>query len=118
MAVTDKIIFLDLDGVMNTLRHQRQLMYEGKVWEDRHGAFFDPVAVAQLRRIIDATHAAIVIESSWKCLGLEAMQRLWHARRMPGEVIDVTPSGSVTACCYQPTLTLQTRRCCIARARK
>lgn len=31
MAVTDKIIFLDLDGVMNTLRHQRQLMYEGKV---------------------------------------------------------------------------------------
>lgn len=21
------------------------------------------------------------------------MQRLWHARRMPGEVIDVTPSG-------------------------
>ena len=93
MAVTDKIIFLDLDGVMNTLRHQRQLMYEGMVWEDRHGAFFDPVAVAQLRRIIDATHAAIVIESSWKCLGLEAMQRLWHARRMPGEVIDVTPSG-------------------------
>ena len=93
MAVAEKIIFLDLDGVMITRRHQRQLMYEGKVWKDRHGAFFDPVAVAQLKRIIDATHAAIVIESSWKCLGLEAMQRLWHTRRMPGEVIDVTPSG-------------------------
>ena len=33
-----KIIFLDFDGVLNTEYHQRQLQFEGKIWQDRHGA--------------------------------------------------------------------------------
>ena len=33
-----KIIFLDFDGVQNTEYHQRQLQFEGKIWQDRHGA--------------------------------------------------------------------------------
>lgn len=69
-----KIIFLDFDGVLNTEYHQRQLQFEGKIWQDRHGASFDPEAVKQLQAIVDKTHADIVIESSWKYLGLEAMQ--------------------------------------------
>lgn len=43
-----KIIFLDFDGVLNTEYHQRLLQYEGKVWQDKHGACFDPKAVKQL----------------------------------------------------------------------
>lgn len=69
-----KIIFLDFDGVLNTEYHQRQLQFEGKIWQDRHGASFDPEAVKQLQAIVDKTHADIVIESSWKYLGLETMQ--------------------------------------------
>ena len=45
-----------------------------------------------MKRIIDATHADIVIVSSWKYLGLEAMQDMWSARHLPGRVIDITPS--------------------------
>ena len=30
-----KIIFLDFDGVLNTEYHQRQLQFEGKIWQDR-----------------------------------------------------------------------------------
>ena len=33
-----KIIFLDFDGVLNTEYYQRQLQFEGKIWQDRHGA--------------------------------------------------------------------------------
>ena len=87
-----KIIFLDFDGVLNTEHNQNMLMYHGKPWKDTQGAFFDPDAVAALKRIVEETGADIVIESSWKYLGLEAMQQMWSDRDMPGNVIDATPS--------------------------
>lgn len=89
----NKIIFLDFDGVLNTEHYQRLLYHEGKPLDDEYGPFFDPDATEQLRRIVDATQADIVIESSWKYLGIEAMQELWMARQMPGKVIDITPSA-------------------------
>ena len=86
-----KIIFLDFDGVLNTEHNQNMLMYHGKPWKDKHGAFFDLEAVTELKRIVEETRADIVIESSWKYLGLEAMRQMWADRNMPGNVIDVTP---------------------------
>ena len=47
----------------------------------------------QLQTIVDMTHADIVIESSWKYLGLEAMQDMWKDRQLPGKVIGITPSA-------------------------
>ena len=87
-----KIIFLDFDGVLNTEYYQGLLQFQGKQWQDEYGTLFDPKAVKHLQRIIDATGAGIVIESSWKYLGLEAMQELWRVRNLPGKVIDITPS--------------------------
>ena len=87
-----KILFLDFDGVLNTQYYQGLLQSYGKKWQDEHGALFDPNAVKQLKRIIDATNADIVIESSWKYLGLDAMKELWKVRKLPGRIIDVTPS--------------------------
>ena len=87
-----KIIFLGFDGVLNTEHYQGLLQYQGKPWQDEHGAFFDPNAVKQLKRIIDATNADIVVESSWKYLGLDAMKELWDVRNLPGRIIDITPS--------------------------
>ena len=88
----DKYLFLDFDGVLNTEFYQDLLMSQGKPFRDKHGPFFDTVAVEQLKRVIDSTHADIVIESSWKYLGLEAMQYMWKNRKLPGRVIDITPS--------------------------
>lgn len=87
-----RIIFLDFDGVLNTEYYQGLLQFQGKQWQDEHGAFFDPKTVRQLKRVIDTTGADIVVESSWKYLGLEAMQELWRGRNLPGKVIDITPS--------------------------
>ena len=74
VAHSERIIFLDFDGVLNTEYYQNQLYHEGKAWQDEHGSYFDPETVEQLKRIIDTTQADIVVESSWKYLGLEAMQ--------------------------------------------
>ena len=88
-----KIIFLDFDGVLNTEHYQGLLRFQGKPWQDEYGAFFDPNAVKQLKRIIDATGADIVIDSSWKYLGLDAMKELWEVRNLPGKIVDITPSS-------------------------
>jgi hypothetical protein len=88
----DKYLFLDFDGVLNSEFYQDLLMSQGEPCRDKHGPFFDPLAVEQLKRVVDSTHADIVIESSWKYLGLEAMQDMWTDRRLPGRMIDITPS--------------------------
>lgn len=89
----NKIIFLDFDGVLNTERYQNFLMYQRMPCQDQHGSLFNPEAVSQLKRIVDVTKADIVIESSWKYLGLSAMQEMWKERNLPGQVIDITDSS-------------------------
>lgn len=34
-----------------------------------------------------------MVESSWKYLGLEAIQKMWEVRNMPSRVIDITHSA-------------------------
>ena len=86
-----KVIFMDIDGVLNTERQQNRCRAEGIAHVDGFGFAFDPVAVAHLERIVNATGADIVISSSWKVWGLDAMQRMWDRRNLPGKVIDITP---------------------------
>ncbi len=77
-----KIIFLDIDGVLNVIPEGR----------DEYGSLFHDHLVENLKSIIEATNAKIVISSSWRKDGLTIMQEMWKKRELPGEVIDVTPS--------------------------
>ena len=86
------ILFLDIDGVLNTERQHDRCVNEGIVPVDNFGYAFDPEAVANLKRIVNETGADIVISSSWKLWGLDAMQRMWTRRGLPGKVIDITPN--------------------------
>ena len=87
-----KILFLDFDGVLNTDRYQAVLHSQALPTSDEFGALFDPDAVASLRAIIDAVpDLKIVIESSWKALGINTMRRMWEVRSLPGEVYDISP---------------------------
>ena len=87
-----KVIFLDIDGVLNTaLWHS--LANRGKM-KDKYGYKFDPKAVANLKKILDETGADIVISSSWKMfMGLSGLQAMWEERSLSGKVIDVTPNS-------------------------
>lgn len=84
-----KILFLDLDGVLNTARWHEQA--KGDQLKDDYGYTFDPTAVANLAEIIERTGADIVISSSWKYSGLSTLLDMWSDRALPGRVIDITP---------------------------
>jgi hypothetical protein len=80
-----KIIFLDIDGVLNVMGLGR----------DQYGSLFHSEFVENLREIIEQTGAKIVISSTWRFAGLEQMKAMWLDRNLPGEVIDITID------CYQ-----------------
>lgn len=86
------IIFIDIDGVLNTDRWEAYMLSQELPLGDEFGIYFDEDAVKNLSNIIAITKAEIVIHSTWK-LGksLEWLQLLWNQRRLPGHILDVTP---------------------------
>jgi len=88
-----KIIFLDIDGVLNTCRWEELCLAENVDLEDRFGITFDKISITNLKTIIDSTHAAIVIHSTWKLQhNVEWFVEMWKARKLPGMIYSVTPS--------------------------
>jgi len=55
----DKIIFLDIDGVLVTRR---------SIMEKKHHEAFDPICISNLNKIILNTECKIVISSTWRFL--------------------------------------------------
>ena len=87
-----KIIFLDIDGVLNTLHPGR--LVSGR--EYGYARFILPGLVERFNQIVDTTDAKIVISSSWRNLihsghmdlyGFAAMMRSHNIR---GEIIGIT----------------------------
>ncbi len=96
MAIkSDKIIFLDIDGVLNSLDNMRSMTLLKKYVTDTvesrddYGHFFDERCVRWLQYIIKQTGADIVVASAWSNKGLETIQQMWEERELPGVVIDV-----------------------------
>lgn len=77
-----KVIFLDIDGVLNLYCESR----------DEYGCCFHPHLVDNLKRLIDETGAKIVISSTWRFSGLVIMKEMWIKRGLPGEVVGITPN--------------------------
>lgn len=85
------LVFLDFDGVLNTDWHFAELKGKGLPFKDKYGPLFDPEAVKNLKKIIDDTDAQIVVSSSWRYMGLEDLQGMWHDRGLPGKIVGITP---------------------------
>jgi hypothetical protein len=75
-----KILFLDIDGVLNT--HRTPLTSDGFLG-------IDPYMVILLDRIIQATGCKIVLSSSWR-LHPESLETV---KKTVCEIYDVTPSS-------------------------
>ena len=91
-----KVLFLDFDGVLNNWKYHNPwlgecTLKEGYTDRDQFGFLFDTTCVENLKAIVDATAAKIVISSSWRHLGFDKILTLWKARQLPGEVIDIIP---------------------------
>lgn len=86
-----RILFLDFDGVLNTENYHTQLQAEGKSGWDDFCMLFDPAAVTNLKRILDAVpDVRIVVESSWKVNGLDELRLMWAERGLSGTLYDIT----------------------------
>lgn len=69
-----KFIFLDFDGVLNSLQWWKSPERAAMTAHELHGNSLrniDPACVARLQRIVTATGARIVISSAWR----------WHTKR-------------------------------------
>lgn len=86
-----KVIFLDIDGVLNTKYWYTQM--DRNTPKDKYGYVFDPNTVANLKRIVEESGADIVISSSWKCMGLSQIEEMWRDRSLPGKIIGITPNS-------------------------
>ena len=86
----NKVVFLDIDGVLNIREFQSDMKKDTP--KDEFGYAFDPVAVANLAHIIEETGAVIVISSAWKFHGVARLREMWKLRNLPGHILDITPN--------------------------
>lgn len=99
-----KVIFLDIDGVLNSHDNMNALHSCAKALfpnvndskarelytEDKYGHLFDDRCVKHLQRIILLTDADIVISSTWRKDGISNLLKLWKDRNLPGRIIGMT----------------------------
>ena len=92
VAAKMKILFLDIDGVLNSsdYRVHRYIGRTAEVTWDQ--AQIDPVAILILNRIIETTGCFIVICSAWRTLHSRIeLQEILTARGFRGKILGVTP---------------------------
>lgn len=97
MSKFDNILFLDIDGVLNSgdnmiSLHTNNLIDKSIKTRDEFGHLFDDRCIRHLNWIIHETNCKLVISSTWRKDGLKKMKKLWEYRNLPGEVVGITPS--------------------------
>jgi hypothetical protein len=92
-----KLIFLDIDGVMNnelfyTTKHQHIRHKEAKEDAPEGSWDIDERCVILLNHIINKTKAKVVISSSWRSsYSIEEFQTIFEYLGFRGEIISKTP---------------------------
>jgi len=82
-----KIIFLDIDGVMNN-----EVMYELNPAYQQKRNEIDPKCIKHLNDLIKDTSAEVVISSVWRYnMDIEALQTIFNNEGFIGKIIDKTP---------------------------
>jgi hypothetical protein len=90
-----KVIFLDIDGVLNHEMWYRRRFEEMDMekYTSKYPYYeFDPQSIEELNRIINETDAKVVISSTWR-IGrtVDQLQELLNNVGFEGEIIGVTP---------------------------
>jgi hypothetical protein len=91
-----KVIFLDIDGVLNCEEAYRSGECKYTEWinhrgDNDHHQSFCSWSKKWLNKLIEETDAKIVISSTWRHSGIEFMQSVWKHENMSGEIIGITP---------------------------
>lgn len=78
------VIFLDIDGVLNSVEYHRERHIRGS-------KPLDPVAIRRLNHLTDRTGARTVISSSWRQWGFLAVRDMLRAAGVTGWIVSSTP---------------------------
>lgn len=85
-----KVIFLDIDGVLNNLESLR--FPRVRVESSQHSySAAHPSCIKALNQIIAATEARIVISSTWRGIGLAVLFEIFHQWGVRGMTVGYTP---------------------------
>ena len=92
-----RIIFLDIDGVLNGLSTTTYAQPDTMMPGERGFTGMDPIMVASLNRVLRETGAVIVVSSTWR-LGqtAQSMQAILGSWGVECQVLGVTPSSRTT----------------------
>lgn len=71
--MNNKIIFLDIDGVLNSMAYFSQLRAEGRKYE-KYNEIYD-VYLKRLAQIYNKTKASIILSSSWRILDDDSLSK-------------------------------------------
>jgi hypothetical protein len=87
-----KVLFLDIDGVLNSRKYLKFCVTQGILPDDK----IDPEAVARLNQITAATDAKIVVSSTWRLpyvwnKQLDRLVALLQKNGIKGDIIGMTP---------------------------
>lgn len=88
-----KIIFLDIDGVLNSAAFFKKMHNVYVCPDDK----LDPEAIHRLNKIVDTTKASIVLSSTWRIAwrsDLPGLQSFFKKNNIHGDVLGITPINS------------------------
>ena len=88
-----KVIFLDIDGVLNHEEHYKWLHNTDEptpLQRTYPYTEFNPKSCQLLKEIVEETGAEIVVSSSWRLDGLAKLNKLFRFFGLPN-AIDITP---------------------------
>ena len=101
-----KLIFLDIDGVLNDDDFYEKLFLEhdenDPYWSTLDADTFmsvghiNPDKIALLNYIVESTGAKIVISSTWRYRGIEGMTTILSSRGLKADIIGVTPHFAIS----------------------
>ena len=89
-----KIIFLDIDGVLNHeafYRERHQRVMNGEKINHPYSEI-DTKCVDNLNKLIEDTDAKVVISSTWRHSGIDYCRDVLEYHGFKGEIIDITPN--------------------------
>lgn len=103
-----KIVFLDIDGVLNHELWAKERFYrkqqENESDEEFNRNFFDPNSVSLLNHLTNKTGAKIVVSSSWRIgRSTDELRELLKSMGVEAEVIGKTPLLSFERIKYKTT---------------
>lgn len=75
-----RVIFLDIDGVLNSMEWYGKYYFRHRYRGDRITKSFDPAAVKRLNYIVAKTGAVVVVSSTWRMgKSVDDLRRILHS---------------------------------------